>query len=268
MSQRSRSRLLVVLGLAGLLSALTPSGGRPLTAAAPRPEAGRGVRHGTSAAYVADQSAPSPEARGATTTRLADGRRLVAGGESAGGAVATAHVIDPRTGLATPLAGLQVARTAHTATLLPDGRVLVAGGRGLGGQVVTAAEIFDPQTNTFLPVTIAGARARMDHTATVLTDGRVLIAGGSGPEGALGDAEIWDVLRATASHTPGAMTQARAQHEAELLADGRVRVSRGVGGDGAPLAGEELFDPQSGLFTPARPVRRPHRAAVLTPAPS
>src|SRR5258705_3651221 len=136
MSQRSRSRLLVVLGLGGLGSALTPSGGRTLTAAAPRPEAGRGVRHGTSAAYVADQSAPSPEARGATTTRLADGRRLVAGGESAGGAVATAHVIDPRTGMATPLAGVQVPRTAHPAAPLPDRRAPLPRGRGPCGPVL------------------------------------------------------------------------------------------------------------------------------------
>jgi RHS repeat-associated protein len=261
MSQRSRSRLLVVLTLTGVLSALAPSGGRSLAAAAARrPEGGRGVRPGTSAAAVADQSAQSPDARGATTTRLADGRWLVVGGESAGGALPTARVTDPRTGVTTPLAGLQVARTAHTATLLADGTVLIVGGRGTGGQMVATAEVYDPQSGTFLPVSIAGARARMDHTATVLTDGRLLIAGGSGADGALADAEIWDVPHAIASRAPGAMMQARARHEAELLADGRVRVSRGVGGDGAPLADEELFDPQTGAFTTA-PRRDEDRSA-------
>jgi hypothetical protein len=43
----------------------------------------------------------------------------------------------------------------------PDGHWLVDGGRGLDALVVMAAQIFDPQMEHVLPITIANARARM-----------------------------------------------------------------------------------------------------------
>ena len=229
-----RFRLFVILGVAGALSALTPSGGRAVNASA-----GEG------------QPVQGSDLRGATTTRLADGRWLVVGGESADGPVVTARIVDARTGASTAVAGLQVARAGHTATLLADGTVLIAGGRGPGAQVVDTAELFDPRASTFAPLSIAGARARLDHTATLLTDGRVLIAGGTGPDGSIAEAEIWDIDRTTSRTVQGRLAQPRARHQAELLADGRVRVSSGVRGNGSAVADDEIFDPQSGTFSPA-----------------
>lgn len=245
MSHRSRSRVLIAFSVASLVSVMAASFGGPLRAAVARGAEPPRLSEGAAGAQPAQPS----EVLGATTTRLPDGRWLVVGGQSAGGAVANARVIDPRTHLETALAGLQIARSGHTATLLPDGTVLVAGGRGRGGDLLSAPEIFDPSSNTFAPIAVQGAQPRMDHTATVLTDGRLLIAGGSGPDGALGDAEIWVVAQGTATRAAGSMTQARARHDAELLADGRVRLTRGTGA-GAD-ADEEIFDPQTGVFTPA-----------------
>jgi hypothetical protein len=83
-------------------------------------------------------------------THLPDGRRLLLGGESARGAVATAFVQDAKAGTITQLSiGLQHARYGHTATVLPDGTVLVFGGIGVGGNAERRAELFDPFAQTF-----------------------------------------------------------------------------------------------------------------------
>jgi hypothetical protein len=68
------------------------------------------------------------------------------------------------------------ARSDHTATSLPDGRVLLAGGGS--NQYLRSAEIYNPDTGTFSPVSSSMAIARYRHSATALSDGRILLAGG------------------------------------------------------------------------------------------
>src|SRR5580765_7986891 len=78
---------------------------------------------------------------GQTSTRLADGRMLLLGGESAAGGINTASIWNPTTNTTTQLAArMNQGRGWHTATVLPDGLVLILGGTGNGSQVVTAAE--------------------------------------------------------------------------------------------------------------------------------
>ena len=116
----------------------------------------------------AGQSRPAAGTAGATTTRLADGRSLVVGGE---GAESRAQVWDTQTQTGTATATpLQTPRTAHTATLLSDGTVLIVGGRSNNGP--RNSPNVRSATNMFTPVPMAGATARAAHTAT-LTDGRV-----------------------------------------------------------------------------------------------
>jgi hypothetical protein len=63
-----------------------------------------------------------------TSTLLADGKVLVAGGDGAGDPTASAELYDPAMGIWTETGTLVTARAAHTAVLLPDSRILVAAG--------------------------------------------------------------------------------------------------------------------------------------------
>jgi len=125
-----------------------------------------------------------------TATRLEDGRVLIVGGLNIVGVLAsppfprirTAEVYDPRTGQFSAVGALAVGRQQHTATLLPNGMVLIAGGsdQGVGPRdnpAIATAELFDPQTNAFVP-TGSMRHARELHTATLLENGLVLIVGG------------------------------------------------------------------------------------------
>jgi RHS repeat-associated protein len=200
---------------------------------------------------------------GATTTRLADGRWLVVGGE---GAEARAWVWDPLTEIATaPATSLQVPRAWHTATMLADGTVLLAGGRNARG-LAELPEIFDPATNTFALWPIAGTVGRASHTATLLTDGRVLVAGGArGGPGAL-ETEIWDLRARTATPVPGSAI-ARSGHTATLMPDGRVLVAGGMALDGSAAGDAVLLDPVGGpqMQVPPKAERSPTTVTASIP---
>src|SRR6266542_2095230 len=169
---------------------------------------------------------PLPQAqapRGQSSTRLADGRSLILGGESADGIAGTATLVDPVTNTRTTIP--TQSRAWHTATLLPDGTVLIAGGVGPAGQPVPVAELFDPAANVFVPVGASAGMQRAGHTATVLTDGSVFVAGGTGVDGEpRTDAEIWRVEGATLSVTAVAapVRQPGRVLAATLLPDGTV----------------------------------------------
>jgi hypothetical protein len=215
-----------------------------------------------------------------TTTRLADSRVLVAGGQGAT-PLASAEVLNPAAGQWVPVAPMVTARYGHSATRLADGRVLVAGGSGVragqeDGALVTA-ELFDPVAGTWT-ATGSLTDARTGHQAVLLSDGRVLVAGGSVPTGdgrsnALAHCEVYDP--ATGEWTPtGSLREARAGHQATLLPDGRVLVTGGdavVAADGTfdphSLATAELFDPATGTWSVAAAMpgggRSGHRALAL-----
>ncbi len=82
---------------------------------------------------------------GHTATLLADGRVLVAGGNSStDGISASAELFDPATGSWSLTTPMPTARYYHTATLLADGRVLVAGGYNPTSGYLARAELYDP----------------------------------------------------------------------------------------------------------------------------
>ena len=172
-----------------------------------------------------------------TTTLLADGRVLVAGGGvdilGKWSTFSSADIFDPATNLWTKAAKMFQARRAHTATLLPDGKVLVAGGNTGGkndgteaGKQLATAELYDPLTNKWQRVPSKLATARTWHTAALVPSGAVLLFGGldgSGSTSRQVDAYFegaWQALEP--------MQLDRYQHASALLDDGRVLLAGGV----------------------------------------
>jgi RHS repeat-associated protein len=197
---------------------------------------------------VASQDAARASSAGPSQTRLPDGRWLLLGGDDASGtATGRAAIVDPVTGIATPLPGtLLQPRSGHSATVLPDGSVLVAGGRS-GSGLVDVPEVFDPATNVSTPLAITGSMARVLHTTTLLTDGRVLVVGGSNGGAVAPPPEIWDLQAHTATALTGSVD--RAGHTAILQADGRVLVTGGRTADGPGAATSAIIDPATLTIT-------------------
>ncbi len=163
-----------------------------------------------------------------TAVLLSTGKVLLIGGRDANDTpVATAELFDPLNGTFTPTGSMATPRSGHTATLLcdltsapcSDNRVLVTGGVDATGSLVAAAELFDPNSGSFLP-TGGMATARALHTATLLKDGTVLIAG---PDQS---AELFDPKSGTFAAT-SSMTAARASHTATRLGNGTVLITGG-----------------------------------------
>jgi len=200
-----------------------------------------------------------------TATPLSNGKVLVVGGFNAGVYLASAEIYDPETGFFSPTGNLHTPREDHTATLLPDGRVLIAGG-DIGAAAFGSAELYDPDTGLF---TSTGSliTARTNHTATLLPAtttrprGKVLVAGGdsldNGGPPAFATAELYDPGTGLFSAT-GSMAAAREFHSAillpayELRPHGKILVAGGDNGNFSTglLASAELYDPDTGLFTP------------------
>jgi hypothetical protein len=126
---------------------------------------------------------------GHTATRLNDGTVLVTGGSNVDSsgveyALNTAEIYSPINHAFGAFAStnnyMSTARYAHTATLLNNGKVLIAG--GIDNQPSTRflndAELYDPLTRTFTPITTGMHFARARHAATLLPNGTVLLSGG------------------------------------------------------------------------------------------
>ena len=78
-------------------------------------------------------------------------------------------------------------RTFHSLTVLPDGNVLATGGSATNdpaSQPVYAAEIWDPQTETWSLMSSMQMARTYHETALLLPDGRILVGGGGGCCGA------------------------------------------------------------------------------------
>jgi hypothetical protein len=227
------------------------------------------------------QSSPTPApqsslpahmtfAWGATTTLLADGRVLIAGGASyqaefmLGGVgypekytyFDSARLYDPATRTFTPTGSMTTARGFHSATLLSDGRVLITGGSDTFGHSLASAELYDPGTGTFSTTGSMATTGDGGVTAVRLLDGRVLVAGGVGGPEATAWGGIYNPSSGTFSPVPsmplgvGAMT-------VTLLADGRVLIAGGVVDMGVCSASAEIFDPRTDTFSPTGSMTAP-----------
>jgi len=176
---------------------------------------------------------------GHRAVRLNSGRILVTGG-IAGFPVATAEVVDERTGEVSTTGSPRVQRVSHTATRFGNDRVLITGGYSSGEGAVfgisRSAEIWDPATNQFrlLPATMRVARA--GHSATLLPDGRILITGGLSPDASYEFAEVFDPATETFSVFAAVDNRERGLHATAQLPDGSVLVMGGETEATAPRA--------------------------------
>jgi hypothetical protein len=228
----------------------------------------------------------------ATATPLPDGRILIAGGIKCGNgplgprckALDSAELYDPTTGSfirAGAGSGYKMSfpRSGHTATLIKgcgcaaDGKVLLVG--GLTDKVATiptgiistlpvkTAELYDPKTDSFMPLRATMRDARIYHAAVLLPGGKVLIVGGDSTgffEHTLASAEIFEP-RSRTFVPVGMMTRPREFAEVTVFERkavkgplaGKVLITGGVAatarlkGDSTDTA--ELFDPDSGTFS-------------------
>ncbi|PYQ03333.1 MAG: hypothetical protein DMF82_13450 [Acidobacteria bacterium] len=148
---------------------------------------------------------------GHTATLLPNGKVLVTGGF---GALASAELYDPATGMWTPTGSMATGRTGHTATLLTEGKVLVAGGEDIFQQAFSSAELYEPGTGLW-STTGSMTSARSNHTATLLPNGAVLVAAGyqNSYYSALSTAELYDPSRGLWA-TTGSLAAARFAHTA------------------------------------------------------
>jgi WD40 repeat protein len=175
-----------------------------------------------------------------TATLLLNGKVLVVGGYGPSGPVDTylksCRLYDPATGTWANAADLVVGtipgRYSHTATLLPNGMVLVAGGRGYPNATLATAEIYNPDTDTWLPVgSLTDARNSQTATYRPSPFNDVLVVGGFGyvPYGGfLASTEHYN--QTTTFWGPDAnLLTARAYHTTTLLLNGKVLVTGGSG---------------------------------------
>ena len=179
-----------------------------------------------------------------TTTLLADGRVLVAGGRSSSNDVlASAELFDPETGSWSPAADMLMPIADPTATLLHDGRVLVVGNND--------SELYEPNSDSWRAAAHVGSIGPTSPgPATLLADGRVLITA------SMATPRLYDPADDSWSET-GPMLTPRYNHVATLLADGSVLVA---GGDVPPdvgLISTERYDPATNSWTLAGDIARP-----------
>ena len=215
---------------------------------------------------------------------LLDGRVLVAGGtymdrESPDPPriLDTSELWDPRSGTWTRTGRLDDTRVGASAVTLADGRVLIVGGvASLQAAPIeqASAEVYDPATGRWGS---AGAltTARRGFVLVALRDGGAIVAGGFGElaaSGYLSTVERFDPVSNTwsaADDLPFPVAGAAGIG----LADGRVLVAGGSirppetidANAGTYVSGltadAELFDPETGTWTPAASMPGPRAGA-------
>lgn len=180
-----------------------------------------------------------------TATTLAGGAVLLVGGAE-GAAARYAEQYIPSRGRTRLVRSLTTQRSRHTATRLRDGRVLITGGLGRE-RTLDSAEVFDPKTETFLPLQGNLRVRRQQHTATLLADGRVVLIGGWGGAGrTLASAEVFEPEGGCFWPVGGEMKHPRRLHTATRIGERRILVAGGASESEVLKSAEILQIPPEG----------------------
>jgi hypothetical protein len=235
-----------------------------------------------------------------TVTPLVGGGVFVAGGRSipTGEPHPEVYEITPGPGGAPEVRLINelmaFARAGHTATPLGGevgADIIIIGGVDVNGDLVLQAELYEPLSETFAPLTgdnpfdgvLPAELARRDHVALGLPDDTILIIGGVGKtldettmllvDAPMRQLAIYDPHRQEFSQA--ALLSADAGYlgfTATPLPDGRILLAGGLGGDlpGAPVDTVYIaeFNPMTGSVTLLRTdslqaPRAGHSAALL-----
>lgn len=199
------------------------------------------------------------EARSAhTATLLANGKVLIAGGESTIGAVTThsktAELFDPATATFTATGAMTAGRSFHGAALLSTNNVVVAGGVGATAALGTS-EIYDVTTAKFRAVgSLIAPRAKPALVAFGTT--QALIVGGQDATGAVLDsAELFDATTEKWS-TTDRMAAKRVGHYLAVPSSSAATVVGGITSSSlGDLAACERFT--AGTWTPGAGLAEP-----------
>jgi len=178
-----------------------------------------------------------------TAVKLADGRVLVAGGETGSdlnSVTSKAEIYDPATGKFAATGSLRKARYSAVGALLPGGKVLVVGGGDQDVNPLSSAEVFDPQTGKFAATgSMSAARGDDDGEpplAVAMPDGRVVVMGGQDDDlNLIPSVEIYDPT--TGKFTTGGEIGGPIDHLAGAFvqADGTLLVVGGNEGGSATV---------------------------------
>jgi len=196
---------------------------------------------------------------GHTMTLLADGRVLIAGGEScipgggsSGGGPSSKNLGEPLLGEA-HLVYASFAPVPNSVSCTAE----------------ASAEIYDPETGAF-SLTGPLNTARYNAAGTRLANGQVLIVGGSNESTPLNSAELYDPPTSSFTVTASGLGTARSSPAATLLNNGLVLITGGSTCEGptCPTNTAELYDPTANAFHYTsgnmNASRVNHAAALLT----
>lgn len=189
---------------------------------------------------------------GATAELAANGKVLVAGGQTLAATLNSTSVYDAATGTFAIGPTMTTPRTGAISAPLSNGHILVAGGfvGPSAGSYAYSTQLYNATTNSF----VSGgdvAVGTVDPTSVTLADGRVLATGGTnGGISTLSSSQTFDLTSGVngAWTTRGSMTIPRVNHTATRLASGYVLVAGGQASS-TTYSSAELFNPTSNTFS-------------------
>lgn len=190
--------------------------------------------------------------------RLDDGRIVViGGGPSSFSYAAAAEIWSPASGKFVLSGEMIEPRQVPEIVKMGDGRIYVP------GNLSKKPEIFDPVTGTFSETAQLNT-PRDFPSISALPDGRLLIAGGfaAGQSNIQVTAEVFDPVNGTYTTLPSTLSQARISMTDVTLPDGRILFLGGVYYQERTEV--DIFDPQTGSFSPGPPLKSARADATAT----